>query len=89
MNQPRCIITGCALIDGSRWAWGDLHEFGSVYIFNAVTGEMGDAVWHPGPVREGRNAVSMPEENIFERRGVFVIRHDISLLNDEARRYIA
>lgn len=89
MNQPRCIITGCALIDGSRWAWGDLHEFGSVYIFNAAADSQGGTLWQPGAPSPGSKAIDMPQAQLFERRGVFVIWHDISLLNDEARRYIA
>ena len=39
-----CLITGCALINGSSFVWGDLHDMGSVYIFNACL-DAGEAAW--------------------------------------------
>lgn len=33
--MSNCLITGCAFILDDRAVWGDLHEEGSCFIFNA------------------------------------------------------
>lgn len=96
MRHPECIITGCGLQDDARGTqyWGDLHQLGDVWIFNAVTDPKGQPI--PQPYRDPKGPVcpsflivrEAPWENYFQRRGVFVIPKSEADLNDTATNYI-
>ena len=86
--MPRCIITGCALVDIARdaWVWGDLHEEGDCYVFNACL-DNGETDWRytdaPSASREVQ-LYGVP----FERRGVIVFAKSRGQLNAAAQAHI-
>lgn len=89
-----CIITGCALVDDrqGRCVWGDLHEIGESYVFNAVL-DHGETAWqHGAPVHDHMKqlviADKCPADAWFERRGVFVLAKQWGELNRPAREYL-
>ena len=87
---PMCIVTGCALIDGplEDWCWGDLHEVGGTYVFNAVLDE-GETAWHPCGKDSADWLLGRPVATVsgdyFERRGVIVMSSIFVELNEAAR----
>jgi hypothetical protein len=81
-----CLITGCALINGSSTVHGDLHEIGNVYIFNACL-DNGEAAWRDIDVNISPRQIDITNSDYFERRGVFVT-HKQTGLNQAAFDYI-
>lgn len=87
--MAKCIITGCGLdIGDGSYFWGDLHEQGDQWIFNATLfqGEaedigqeriLGQRCLHTGP-----------DADCFLRRGVFIIPKSQSELNQAAQAYL-
>jgi len=90
-----CLITGCAMRIGGSTLWGDLHELGDVYIFNAVTGPDGKASAAYNPQTEGPDVRwievfdDCPSSLLFERRGIIVVSKAATVLNDVAREFLA
>lgn len=89
-----CIITGCALVDGDRSLWGDLHAVGESYVFNGVVDARGHAGWeynthiaHTTKALEIIPAASATHY-AFERRGVVVIPKGAARLNHAATQYL-
>lgn len=84
------IITGCDLCGPGFIAHGDLWEFGDTWIFNAVgderlwEGNYESEEFHPTDKRLTLDY----ELNYWERRGVFILQRDTSLLNWDARAYL-
>ena len=87
--RPKCIITGCGLVSGPAWCWGDLHEFGGLWIFHGAS-HATDWLSFDSGVREPteRALVLEPEATFFVRRGVFVIAKTGSQLNERALSYL-
>lgn len=88
--QPRCVKTGCGLITPhGDFFWGDLHQFGELYIFNAATNAEGKAL--AGTFREQESAstaVITAPPSVWERRGVFIFPVVDAELNDSLARYL-
>jgi hypothetical protein len=89
-----CIITGCALVDGNRALWGDLHSIGESWVFNGVLDSRGNAAWeHDGFLgREVKALEILPAASAvhyaFERRGVVVVPKAAARLNQPALAYV-
>lgn len=82
-----CLITGCALTNGSSYVWGDLHDMGSVYIFNACL-DAGEAAWQDITADLSPKHLDITNAEYFERRGVFVISKSTANLSKAAWDYI-
>ena len=54
------------------WVWGDLHQLGVSYIFNAVLNPKGETAWNLSTIPPDRKTINCESENFFERRGVIV-----------------
>jgi len=74
-----CLITGCALndLDLTRTVWGDLHQIGDCYVFNACLVQ-GAAAWQEGELAPDTMRVIEFKaldsgERVFERRGVIIL----------------
>ena len=85
----KCLITGCWLYSRSREmkVWGDLHQMGAAYIFNAVLDQDGEADWDFEELPVESKALIMVGD-YFERRGVIVVSAQAAFLNDEALEYL-
>jgi hypothetical protein len=86
---PQCLITGCALVDGNRQVWGDLHAVGDCYVFNAVLFG-GETAWQynePTPSTMKQVEV-LGSSAIFERRGVLIFPQAAATLNPAAEAYL-
>lgn len=83
---PECVITGCALYspEEGKSVWGDLHQLGGVWIFNAVLDEHMEARWEHGVPEDWLKVVQCRGTNYFERRGVIVVAIGDAWLNDAA-----
>ncbi len=88
VTRPNCVITGCALFDNStgQQVWGDLHEVGPTWIFNAVLFGS-EAAWHSEPLPDVTRTLTVFGP-FFERRGVIVVAKTEAVLNDAAKRYL-
>ena len=88
-TAPKCIITGCTLIDTAqdRQVHGDLHQLANTYIFNAVLDRGGEAAWQEGTATNGR-AIYVDSNHCFERRGVIVCNIISAYLNTAAFNYL-
>jgi hypothetical protein len=88
--MAECVITGCGLdIGGHQYYWGDLHEQGDQWIFNAGTFK-GEA--HPIPAGSilGQCCLhTSADAPSFARRGVFIIPKATSELNKTAQEYLS
>lgn len=82
-----CLITGCALINGSSAVHGDLHDMGGVYIFNSCLYE-GEAAWTDIDEHICGKQLDITNAEYFERRGVFVISKSTANLSKTAWDYI-
>lgn len=90
-----CIITGCALVDpaNDRSVWGDLHQIGSTYVFNACL-EHGETAWQtPMPSMLDTTPSltidpSLPQDYQFERRGVVILLAAGGEFNAAARKRV-
>lgn len=82
-----CLITGCALDMAPGFHWGDLHERGDTWVFNAVLGMTGEPVLLETEYM-GSRVINMVDVEFFERRGVFVFQRDTSLMNEAAKKYV-
>lgn len=82
-----CLITGCALINGHAAAWGDLHDLGDVFIFNAVLKDL-EPYWQSAEPFVAGKYLDITHADYFERRGVFVIPKHTAQLNQVAIDYI-
>lgn len=96
MPEPRCLITGCRLVDegNGRSVWGDLHSCGTALVFNAVLTD-GEAAWEYDTNGEAElesaheKRVGLPPSfPFFERRGVIVFDKYNARLNQLAQRYL-
>jgi len=87
-----CVITGCMLHVGFEGVWGDLHEEGRVWIFNAVLNREGEANFQATPIIPATSDQRILQVRdgapYFERRGVFVIDKLFANLNPTAQEYI-
>lgn len=90
MAAPKCLITGCALVDSAqgRWLWGDLHIVGEALAFNGVTDHKGEAAWQHSSVPNVRKAVFISGSAYFERRGVVAFCSKQSTFNEAARLHL-
>lgn len=101
--MSKCIIAGCALIYPDTCVWGDLHQEGNCYIFNACLFPKDGFAGEPGAKRgeaAWQRNNSKPPEMIkqvimdpagaapFERRGVIVFAKASCTLNQAAKDYI-
>lgn len=87
-----CIITGCGLIEGPRYLWGDLHKIGDCFVFNGVAHD-GKARWSPAdelpPTFMSITVdLALPVKEYIERRGVAVFPEEYGILNDVAKAYL-
>lgn len=92
MSRLETIITGCALVDeyNERQVWGDLWTMGDVCIFNAVLDSKGEAAWQDGYPPNTMKAIHVhPLSDVFNRRGVIVVRSEETHLNPVAEAYLA
>lgn len=87
--MPKCLITGCTLLDDSqeRWVHGDLHQVGDTYVFNTCMTE-GESAWQyrGAPADTGR--ILRTWGDYFERRGVIVVDAEDAALNKVAMDYL-
>lgn len=88
--MSECVITGCALVEGSCWSWGDLHRYGDVWIFHGSSPQRewesftgGEEKW-----AETKALKIVVSQGLFQRRGVWVIQQSHALLNVAALTYI-
>lgn len=99
--NTKCLANGIALrLEGSSsYAWGDLYQQGDRFVFNANTSlaEGGNTVWmrdNLGDQSPTKNPATRKElyikvgRDYWERRGVFIVKADRSLLNRAAQVYI-
>ena len=86
---PFRIIKGCTLIRSSdnKWLYGDLHELGDVYIFNAILHTDGKAHWQMG-LYDGGKSVSVSPEYTYNKHGVLVFSKLTATLNTGAKNYL-
>ena len=87
-HGPRCLVTGITLVDPvqGKKVYGDLHELGSTYVFNAcLTPTNGEAAWQYDTAVNDRAVMC---GHYFERRGVIVFIQAEAALNQAARDYI-
>ena len=89
-----CLITGCALNDLTltRTVWGDLHQIGDCYIFNACL-TAGNAAWRDGELAHNSTWVieckfDYSDDRSFERRGVIIIPKSKCRLNARAADFL-
>lgn len=84
----RCLITGCYLynIADDNHCYGDLHEVGDCYVFNAVLREA-QARWEGGNPF-GKILNLRDGAPYFERRGVIIVPKSYTYLNSTAGDYI-
>ena len=86
--MAECLITGCYLynVTDARHCWGDLHEVGDCYVFNAVLFE-GETFWESnnpfGKILNLRDGAPY-----FERRGVIIVPKSYAYLNSAGASYI-
>ena len=92
MDGARCIITGCALYLGEDLGhWGDLHEAGDLYIFNAA---LNLAKTEPVYVTEDWSEVKSfqiadkPSTLLVSCRGVFVFHKSDTTFNQLAQAHL-
>ena len=92
---PKCIITGCGLRKGPAWSWGNLFEWGGLWIFHGASHATQwlsyDAALREGPLalKGGEKALILePDATYFERRGVWVIAKTHTWLNEKAQQYL-
>jgi hypothetical protein len=87
--RPECLITGCALVDGDRQVWGDLHSVGDCYVFNAVLfgGEPNWQYNEPTPASM-KSLELLGRGAIFERRGVLIFPKAAAVLNPAAEAFL-
>lgn len=85
MNQPQCIITGCALVcpNEGKWAWGDLHRLGTALVFRSVVCQRGKTAWsyELKDCDFNDKAVQVDSNAIFDRAGVVVFMEADAKLN--------
>jgi hypothetical protein len=84
-TYTRCVITGCALQrynEKGYVAWGDLHQQGDTFIFNANvhvhdSGRV-STEWYPSArCSDDEPKVTVPTTaDHFERRGIWVFHED-------------
>ena len=87
----KCLITGCALqLEHSHdYVWGDLHQYGDRFVFNAVVDRDGSTFWRRRAADAAGRLVTVPMSvEYFERRGVFVLPADRLLLNAAAQAHV-
>lgn len=92
MNQPQCVITGCVLVASNeeKYAYGDLHQIGKAYVFNACLNDKGQPDWYwDADYRDDAKIVSVDSNEFFEKRGVIVFNKADARLNDAATVHIA
>jgi hypothetical protein len=87
--EPQCIITGCGLVQNNAWSWGDLHEFGGLWIFHGAS-HATDWLSYDAAVRQSQERCLILESDakFFCRRGIFVIAKTGTRLNGRARDYL-
>lgn len=85
---PTCLITGCCLNDGGSYIHGDLHAFGSVFIFNACINENGEANRVYGGEPSSDKIVSCENSFVFERRAVIIFPIASARFNQAAKEYL-
>ena len=87
--QPECIITGCGLVSGNAWNWGDLHTFGGLWIFHGASHAV-EWLSFDATVRQAQERCLILESDatFFQRRGVFVIAKKGARLNGRAKEYL-
>lgn len=83
----RCIITGCALVDGETWIAGDLFECEGALVFH---GNIDRSTGLPKqfPLELCHYERRLEPTNWWQRRGVFVMSASDANLNEVARTYI-
>lgn len=73
MSDTICLKTGCQLAYDGGFYWGDLHQHSSgALIFNAVLNGQGEAMRLDD--RENAMTLAAAVPDVWERRGVFVLR---------------
>lgn len=87
--MAECLITGCALVAdmSGASAWGDLHQDGNCYIFNANLKDH-ETRWSYGTAPDGTVKTLHVFGDYFERRGVIVVQKAHAQLNDAANAYL-
>lgn len=87
--RPKCIITGCGLAQERAWSWGDLHEFGGLWIFHGAS-HATDWLSYDAAMRVAQEkALILDSDNsYFCRRGVWVIAKTGARLNGRALDYL-
>jgi len=87
--MSKCLITGCVLADlrYPRWAYGDLHIQGNVYIFNCAR-TTGDPWDYDAAPPDTQRQLSFETDNTFEKRGLVVISKVDGKLNEAANNYL-
>jgi len=87
-----CLITGLSLCreDYPYWAAADLHRMGSsTWIVVANVDKRCETNWQFDTPFYSRRLTIPVGQDYFERRGIFVLPADFSILNREAQEYIA
>lgn len=91
----QCLITGCGLLQDSRFAHGDLFCWGPFYLFNAVMGARKILWWAVNADEATRVATLSPRHVIlpssapcFEKGGVMVFPKAVATLSPEAEAYL-
>lgn len=88
--MAKCVITGCGLDIGGQYFWGDLHEQGDQWIFNAVVDRTGEAATvERGFILPRPSLHTSTAAPSFERRGLFIIPKATSELNQIAQEYLS
>lgn len=89
--QPKCVITGCAVVRDGQWAAADLFEIGEFWLVNVCYTDEGvawNSLQHQPP--HYSNIITIIEGCLFwERRAVFVVHKSCAVLNQAAIDYMA
>lgn len=87
--QPQCVITGCGLVEHAAWSWGDLHEFGGLWIFHGASHTTDWLSYDAAMRQSGEKCLVLGSDaTYFCRRGVFVIAKTGARLNGRALDYL-
>jgi hypothetical protein len=86
--MPKCLITGCYLYveNENKAVYGDLHQLGDVYVFNACLQD-GETAWVPIKPYQNTKCLVITGE-YFERRGVIVVAVCDAEVNATALEYL-
>ncbi len=91
MLNPRCVITGCALILDGSWVAADLFDIGDWWLVNA-NHQIGDSggvntQWSVGePPHHSKHITIIGP--YWERRAVFLVNKSRMALNREALKHL-